>query len=279
MVKNWIILGDAALENADWTLGVIDFTQSEIANWKDIALERIKAAKTERITQFAKEGGTIDISGLFYVKNRITPSDFDDFCNQVAELFGVELLQHDLSSSSRREDNKIFITLSRIPMKGALDILMPENENQTNGKYNFTHFFLSPSNTFCSSHVVPLQSKTKNRTIMVKNWIVFCDYNIASDGVYGVTLYKNETTPRWTDMALEIIKSGLSERLLNDAKERGQVDLSGVFNKRCKVSQSEFYKFCVSVAELFNVPLGVHVFKKVKRRKNNGLVIFCSHLK
>ena len=60
---------------------------------------------------------------------------------------------------------------------------------------------------------------------MVKNWIVFCDYNIASDGVYGVTLYKNETTSRWTDMALEIIKSGLSERLLNDAKERGQVDL------------------------------------------------------
>ena len=32
MVKNWIILGDAALEDADWTLGVIDFTQSEIAN-------------------------------------------------------------------------------------------------------------------------------------------------------------------------------------------------------------------------------------------------------
>ena len=91
MVKNWIVLGDAALEDADWTLGVIDFTQSEIANWKNIALERIKAAKTERITLFAKEGGIIGISGLFYVKNKISQSDFDDFCNQVAELFEVEL--------------------------------------------------------------------------------------------------------------------------------------------------------------------------------------------
>ena len=144
MVKNWIILGDAALEDADWTLGVIDFTQSEIANWKDIALERIKDAKTERISQLAKEGGSIDISGFFYVKNRITQQDFDDFCNQVAELFGVELLQHDLSSSRRREDNKIFIILSGIknkildnlsefPTRDALDLYMMEDETQTNG--------------------------------------------------------------------------------------------------------------------------------------------------
>ena len=144
MVKNWIILGDAALDDADWTLGVIDFTQSEIANWKNIALERIKAAKTERITQFAKEGGIIGISGLFYVKNKISQSDFDDFCNQVAELFEVELLQFELSSSRRREDNKIFIILSGIknkildnlsefPTRDALDLYMMEDETQTNG--------------------------------------------------------------------------------------------------------------------------------------------------
>ena len=154
MVKNWIILGDAALEDADWALGVINFKQDEIANWKDIAFERIKAAKTERISQLAKEGGTINISGFFYVKNRITQPDFDDFCNQVAELFGVELLQHDLSSSRRREDNEILITLSGIkvssriiddyihneildnlsefPTRDALDLFMLENENQTN---------------------------------------------------------------------------------------------------------------------------------------------------
>ena len=154
MVKNWIILGDAALDDADWALGVIDFTQSEIANWKDIALERIKSAKTERISQLAKEGGSIDISGLFYVKNRITQPEFDDFCNQVAELFGVELLQHELSSLRRREVNEILITLSGIkvssriiddyihnqildnlsefPTRDALDLFMLENENQTN---------------------------------------------------------------------------------------------------------------------------------------------------
>lgn len=155
MVKNWIILGDAALEDADWTLGVIYFKQDEIANWKDIALERIKSAKTERISQLAKEGGSIDISGLFYVKNRITQPEFDDFCNQVAELFGVELLQHELSSLRRREVNEILITLSGIkmssriiddyihneildnlsefPTRDALDLYMIEDEKTING--------------------------------------------------------------------------------------------------------------------------------------------------
>ena len=128
MVKNWIVLGDAALDDADWSLGIIRFTQHEIADWKNIALERIKAAKTERISQFAKEGEAIDISGLFYVKNKIAKSDFDDFCNQVAELFEVRLLNHDLHSSNRTEDNEILITLSGIPMKGALDFIMPDDE-------------------------------------------------------------------------------------------------------------------------------------------------------
>jgi hypothetical protein len=144
MVKNWIILGDAALDDADWALGVINFKQDEIANWKDIALERIKAAKTERISQLAKEGETIDISGLFYVKNRITQQDFDDFCNQVAELFGVELLQLELSSLRRREVNEIIIILSGIhdkildnlsefPTRDALDLYMMEDETTING--------------------------------------------------------------------------------------------------------------------------------------------------
>ena len=133
MVKNWIVLGDAALEDADWALGVIKFKQDEIANWKDIALERIKDAKTERISQLAKEGGIIGISGLFYVKNKISQSDFDDFCNQVAELFEVELLQFELSSSRRREDNKIFITLSEISTRDALDLYMMEDETTING--------------------------------------------------------------------------------------------------------------------------------------------------
>jgi hypothetical protein len=155
MVKNWIILGDAALDDADWALGVINFKQDEIANWKDIALGRIKAAKTERISQLAKEGGTIGISGLFYVKNKISQSDFDDFCNQVAELFGVELLHLELSSSRRREDNAILIILSGIkmtsriiedcihnkildnlsefPTRDALDLYMLQGENIANG--------------------------------------------------------------------------------------------------------------------------------------------------
>ena len=144
MVKNWIILGDAALDDADWSLGIIRLSPNEIADWKNIAMERIKAAKTERISQFAKEGGTINISGFFYVKNRITQQDYDDFCNQVAELFGVELLQLELSSLRRREVNEIIIILSGIhdkildnlsefPTRDALDLYMMEDETTING--------------------------------------------------------------------------------------------------------------------------------------------------
>lgn len=53
MVKNWIVLGDAALDDADWSLGIIRLSPDEIADWKNIAMERIKAAKTERISQMA----------------------------------------------------------------------------------------------------------------------------------------------------------------------------------------------------------------------------------
>lgn len=130
MVKNWIVLGDAAFEDADWSLGVIDFSQSQIPNWKDIALERIKAAKTERISNIAKQGEMIDISGTFYVKNNITQSDFDDFCNQVAQLFGVEVGRHELDLYKRKV-NFIHVVLPGIPMKGALDLVWPGDEPQT----------------------------------------------------------------------------------------------------------------------------------------------------
>ena len=127
MVKNWIILGDAALDDAVWTIGKIDFSQDEVSNWKDIALERIKAAKTERISDFAKNGETIDFSGTFYVKNNITQSDFDDFCNQVAQLFGVKVGRHELDLYKHKV-NYIDIVLPGIPMKGALALIMPGDE-------------------------------------------------------------------------------------------------------------------------------------------------------
>jgi len=127
MVKNWIILGDAALKDADWTIGKIDFSQDEVPNWKNIALERIKAAKTERMSDFAKKGEAIDFSGTFYVKNNITQSDFDDFCNQVAHLFGVKVGRHELDLYKHKV-NYIDIVLPGIPMKGALDLVWPGDE-------------------------------------------------------------------------------------------------------------------------------------------------------
>ena len=62
----------------------------------------------------------------------------------ISELFEVELLQFELSSSRRREDNKIFIILSGIknkildnlsefPTRDALDLYMMEDETTING--------------------------------------------------------------------------------------------------------------------------------------------------
>lgn len=133
MIKNFITLGDAAFDANDAPMGIIRFTPDNVSNWKNIALEQLKSVKTERISQFAKEGGAINISGLFYAKNKIAQADFDDFCGQVAESFGIPLLgRPELSSSRHREDNEILISLLGTQMREANDWFLKESMERDN---------------------------------------------------------------------------------------------------------------------------------------------------
>ena len=91
MVKNFITLGDAAFEANDAPMGIIRFTSDNVSNWKNIALEQLKSVKTERLSNYAKQQGYVDIWGDFNANSHVTQADFDDFCEQVATLFEVKL--------------------------------------------------------------------------------------------------------------------------------------------------------------------------------------------
>ena len=139
-------MGDAALDfneaDHDWAVGKIDFSQDEIPHWKEIALERIKAAKSERLSNIAKEGGMVDISGKFCAENNISQADFDDFCNQVAQLFEVKIRDKNLdlykiTKTYQQKVNLIDIVFPGIIMKGAVDLVEYlygelKDENPTN---------------------------------------------------------------------------------------------------------------------------------------------------
>ena len=91
MVKNFITLGDAAFDANDAPMGIIRFTPDNVSNWKNIALEQLKSVKTERLSNYAKQQGYVDIWGDFNANSHVTHADFDEFCEQVATLFEVKL--------------------------------------------------------------------------------------------------------------------------------------------------------------------------------------------
>ena len=107
MTKNFITLGDAAFDANDGPIGIIRFTQDNVSNWKTIAIEQLKSVKTERLSNYAKQLGYVDISGYFNTKSQVSESDFDDFCQQVATLFDVTLSLKSLDISARQENTII----------------------------------------------------------------------------------------------------------------------------------------------------------------------------
>lgn len=107
MTKNFITLGDAAFDANDEPIGIIRFTQDNISDWNNIAIEQLKSVKTERLSNYAKQLGYIDISGYFNTKSQVSESDFDNFCEQVANLFDVTLSLNTLDISTRQENNII----------------------------------------------------------------------------------------------------------------------------------------------------------------------------
>ena len=127
MVKNWIILGDAAFDAADEPIAVIRLSQEEMSNWAEHSLQIIESARTEKINNFAKEMGGVSLNGLFYTKNKVSDSEFKTFCDKVSALFEVPLVFYDLTYVRAKGESMIFISF--FPSFNRL-ISIPNSSNQ-----------------------------------------------------------------------------------------------------------------------------------------------------
>lgn len=76
MIKNWIILGDAALDATTGYYGGISFSKAEMPDWKNIALSKIKSKVTEEIIADAKKREQVDIIGEFTEDPKISIEEF-----------------------------------------------------------------------------------------------------------------------------------------------------------------------------------------------------------
>lgn len=129
MVKNFITLGDAAFDANDAPMGIIRFTPDNVSNWKNIALEQLKSVKTERLSNYAKQQGYVDIWGDFNANSHVTQADFDDFCEQVATLFEVKLSFKKLDISKYPE-NSICLSFTNINFDDVKELIQKSRKIQ-----------------------------------------------------------------------------------------------------------------------------------------------------
>lgn len=113
MNNNWIEMGDATLEAGESPIGMLWLKSEDMANWREIALSRIKAVSNDRLLDFAKANPYITIGALFSRRYGITQEEFDKFVNDVVALFegGIpHLCSLDYGRSPRR--NMIIVNFS-----------------------------------------------------------------------------------------------------------------------------------------------------------------------
>ena len=94
--------------------GMIWLKSEEMANWREIALDRIQAVLSDRLLDFAKANPYITIGALFSRRYGVTQDEFDQFVNDVVELFegGIpHLCSVDYGRSPRR--NMIMVNFSK----------------------------------------------------------------------------------------------------------------------------------------------------------------------
>ena len=114
MNNNWIEMGDAALKAGESPIGMLWLKSEDMANWREIALFRIKAVLSDQLLDFAKANPFITIGALFSRRYGVTQDEFDQFVNDVVELFegGIpHLCSVDYGRSPRR--NMIMVNFSK----------------------------------------------------------------------------------------------------------------------------------------------------------------------
>ncbi len=113
MNNNWIEKGDAALEAGESPIGMLWLKSEDMANWREIALFRIKAVLSDQLLDFAKANPYITIGALFSRRYGVTQEEFDKFVNDVVALFEgsiPHLCSLDYGRSPRR--NVIMVNFS-----------------------------------------------------------------------------------------------------------------------------------------------------------------------
>ena len=113
MNNNWIEMGDAALKAGESPIGMLWLKSEDMANWREIALFRIKAVLSDQLLDFAKANPYITIGALFSRRYGVTQEEFDKFVNDVVALFEgsiPHLCSLDYGRSPRR--NVIMVNFS-----------------------------------------------------------------------------------------------------------------------------------------------------------------------
>jgi len=107
-------MGDAALKAGESPIGMLWLKSEDMANWREIALFRIKAVLSDQLLDFAKANPYITIGALFSRRYGVTQEEFDKFVNDVVALFEgsiPHLCSLDYGRSPRR--NMIMVNFSK----------------------------------------------------------------------------------------------------------------------------------------------------------------------
>lgn len=142
MIKNWVILGDEAFTSDDIPVGVVRFSPSELSNWKDVAINKIKDAidKCPIVKEIISLSNCLFVDGFFHEAICGNVSEFDNFINELKSIFRVDYSITELCYTNNKEDKDcIYINFGdkdeyyrlkwrKVPMNFAYlinDVLLP----------------------------------------------------------------------------------------------------------------------------------------------------------
>lgn len=111
MYHNWITTGD---ENSYLEVrGLLYLSEEEMEHWQTLALDNIRAFKSQEVMEYIKRNPYITIGALFFRGCSIKHEDFEIFVEDVCVEFGdVKPVSCTLDLGNKRKRNIISITFA-----------------------------------------------------------------------------------------------------------------------------------------------------------------------
>lgn len=111
MYHNWITTGD---ENSYLEVrGLLYLSEEEMEHWQTLALDNIRAFKSQEVMEYIKRNPYITIGALFFRGCSIKHEDFEKFVEDVCVEFGdVKPVLCTLDLGNKRKRNIISITFA-----------------------------------------------------------------------------------------------------------------------------------------------------------------------